>query len=136
MKERVDEMSADDLGSKQEFEPAAIDRPPEFADEALALRFAEQHTGDLRYVAAWGKWLEWTGARWKADDTLHAFDLARAICREASAGCDQPKIASAIASAKNGSCGSISRPRRPPPRRHGRPVGPRCLVAQHPDRHR
>ena len=99
MKERVDEMSADDLGSKQEFEPAAIDRPPEFADEALALRFAEQHTGDLRYVAAWGKWLEWTGARWKADDTLHAFDLARAICREASAACDQGR-ATVLASAK------------------------------------
>ena len=29
-------------------------RPPKFTDEALALRFAELHVDDLRYVAAWG----------------------------------------------------------------------------------
>ena len=32
------------------------------------------------------------------DETLHAFDLARAICREVAAGCEKP--ASAVASAK------------------------------------
>jgi hypothetical protein len=32
-------------------------RPPAFSDEALALRFADLHADDLRYVAAWGKWL-------------------------------------------------------------------------------
>ncbi len=30
---------------------------PAFSDEALALRFAERHADDLRYVAAWGRWL-------------------------------------------------------------------------------
>jgi hypothetical protein len=29
---------------------------PAFSDEALALRFAERHAGELRYVAAWGRW--------------------------------------------------------------------------------
>ena len=38
-----------------------VDRPPAFTDEALALRFADLHQHDLRYVAGWGKWLSWTG---------------------------------------------------------------------------
>ena len=29
-------------------------RPPEFTDEALALRFADQHQDDLRYTSQWG----------------------------------------------------------------------------------
>ena len=75
-------------------------RPPVFSDEALALLFAERHAFDLRFVAAWGKWVSWTGRHWKFDDTIYAFDLARRICREVAAGCNNPKIASAIASAK------------------------------------
>jgi putative DNA primase/helicase len=75
-------------------------RPPVFSDEALALRFAERHAGDLRYVAAWSKWLRWTGAVWQFDDTLGAFDLARIICREAAAECNKGRVAAGIASAK------------------------------------
>ena len=45
-------------------------RPPAFTDEALALCFAEQHVHDLRYVAAWSKWLVWDGKRWGFDETL------------------------------------------------------------------
>lgn len=75
-------------------------RPPAFSDEALALRFSERHADDLRYVAAWGRWLRWDGTCWRFDDSLHAFDLARRICREAAAECNQPKVAVAIASAK------------------------------------
>jgi putative DNA primase/helicase len=42
-------------------------------------------------VPAWAKWLRWDGARWAADDRLGAFDLARAVCREAAAeaACDR-----------------------------------------------
>jgi putative DNA primase/helicase len=75
-------------------------RPPAFSDEALALQFAERHADDLRYVAAWGRWLSWTGTHWRFDDTLQAFDHARIICREAAAACNETKVASAIASAK------------------------------------
>jgi putative DNA primase/helicase len=75
-------------------------RPPAFSDEALALLFAERHAFDLRFVAAWGKWLSWAGDHWRFDDTLHAFDLARRICREVAAGCNKAKVASAIASSK------------------------------------
>ncbi len=71
-----------------------------FSDDALALRFADAHGTELRYVAALNKWLRWDGARWCFDDTLAAFDLARKVCREAAAQCNKPKIASIIASAK------------------------------------
>jgi putative DNA primase/helicase len=47
-------------------------RPPAFADEALALRFADQHAGSLRYVAAWSKWMIWNGQHWSVDRTLRA----------------------------------------------------------------
>ena len=75
-------------------------RPPAFSDEALALRFAQRHAGDLRFVSAWGKWLVWTGDHWRFDDTLHAFDKARRICREAATECNKDKVAAAVASAK------------------------------------
>ena len=76
------------------------DRAPAFSDEALALRFADQHVGDLRYVAAWGRSLIWDGRRWRFDDTWHAFDLARHICREAAAECNMRNVSKALASGK------------------------------------
>jgi putative DNA primase/helicase len=72
----------------------------EFSDDALALRFAEQHQDKLRYVALWGKWMLWDGSHWKSEDTLKAFDLARALCRGASAEVSAKQQAAAIASAK------------------------------------
>lgn len=76
-------------------------RPPEFSDDALALRFSECHGATLRYVAVWGRWLEWRANRWAFDETVAVFDMARAVCRAAAAECNQPKVASAIASAKS-----------------------------------
>jgi putative DNA primase/helicase len=76
-------------------------RPPAFSDDALALRFCDRHEGDLRFVAAWGKWFRWDGARWRQDDTLYAYDLGRLVCREAAAECNGSGNAkAAIASAK------------------------------------
>ena len=75
-------------------------RPPAFSDEALALRFAELHANDLRYVAAWGRWLSWSGTRWQFDDTLGAYDLARKVCRAVAAQCNKQKVAAVLASAK------------------------------------
>jgi putative DNA primase/helicase len=71
---------------------------PPIAEEALALAFADRYEAGLRHVACWSRWLAFDGARWHLDDTLHAFDRARAICREAALECD--KAASAVASAK------------------------------------
>jgi putative DNA primase/helicase len=75
-------------------------RPPAFTDESLALRFAETHAGDLRYVAAWGRWLSFNGVCWRLDDTLLAFDRARKICRQAATECNKAKTSTALASAK------------------------------------
>src|SRR5208337_4593432 len=61
--------------------------PPRFSEEELALRFSRQYEGDLRYVAAWGRWMCWDGTRWGENDTLAAFDRCRSICRRASAEC-------------------------------------------------
>ena len=46
--------------------------PPAYSDEALALRLADLHEDDLRYVAAWSCWLKWDGTRWRKDKTLQA----------------------------------------------------------------
>jgi putative DNA primase/helicase len=75
-------------------------RPPEFSDESLALRFAELHANDLRYVAAWGRWLLWDGIRWQIDNTLAAYNLVRKVCRVAAAQCNKGKVSSVLASAK------------------------------------
>jgi putative DNA primase/helicase len=73
-------------------------RPPAFTDEALALRFASLHADSLRYVAVSGRWFVWSGKQWVADETLQAFNFARVICRQASAECNERKIASVLAS--------------------------------------
>jgi putative DNA primase/helicase len=75
-------------------------RPPEFSDDALALRFANRHAGGLRYVAKWSTWMCWDGTRWQFDDTLDAFNRARVICREVAAGCNKLKLRKELASAK------------------------------------
>jgi putative DNA primase/helicase len=73
---------------------------PEFSEEALALAFAAEHADFLRYVAFWSKWLRYESGRWSEDNTLHTFDLIRRKTRGSAGDCDQPKTATAIASAK------------------------------------
>jgi putative DNA primase/helicase len=81
-------------------EDESPDRAPEFSDEALALRFAELHVDGVRYVALWGKWFLWSGTRWREDMKLRIFYLVRRMCREIARGCENPKTARDIASAK------------------------------------
>lgn len=51
-----------------------------FADDAMARAFTATYP-QLRYVARWGKWMEWTDAGgWVEDDTLKVYDLARKVC--------------------------------------------------------
>jgi putative DNA primase/helicase len=68
------------------------------AEDSIALLFAERHAHELRHVAAMARWLSYDGTRWTFDDTLHAFDRARVICREVATECEKP--ATAVASAK------------------------------------
>jgi putative DNA primase/helicase len=86
------------------FDPKAMARnivsTPEFSEDQLALNFVSAHGDDLRYVAPWSKWFQWTGISWEHEKTLAAFDMARKICREAAAQCNKPSEAKAIAKAK------------------------------------
>ncbi len=66
-------------------EDEADARPPEYSDEALALRFATVSAEALRYIASWGRWYQWSGVVWAPDDTLAAYDLARHECRAGAA---------------------------------------------------
>ena len=82
-------------------ESSDVQRPPEFSDDALASAFALQHEHDMRHVAAWGRWLIYDGMCWHFDETLHAFDLSRNICREAAITCiNKCSVKTALASAK------------------------------------
>ncbi|MCG3206080.1 MAG: hypothetical protein KCHDKBKB_02806 [Elusimicrobia bacterium] len=74
-------------------------RPPGFTDDSLALDFTKCHAGDWRYVAAWGKWLQWDGACWRSEATLRAYDLSRLVCRRAASKCENAKVAAKVASA-------------------------------------
>ncbi len=70
--------------------------PPQFSEEALALRFSRKYEGELRYVAGWGRWMCWDGTRWREDDTLAVFDRCRAICRRASSECGDAQERAAV----------------------------------------
>jgi putative DNA primase/helicase len=82
---------------------AADGMPPRFSDEVLALQFSVAHADKLRYVALWGKWLIWNGSYWRFEETLKAFDHARALCRAAAAEIIDPrmvKVAAGVANAR------------------------------------
>jgi P4 family phage/plasmid primase-like protien len=73
--------------------------PSQGTEDMLAVDFTSRNAEDWRYVAAWGQWLHWDGSRWRVEDTLRAFDLARSVCREAAVRESNPNIAARIACA-------------------------------------
>lgn len=86
------------FGSEARPEDAAI--APAFSEEDLALQFAARHAANARYVAMWNKWLRFDGARWKFDETLATFELARKLCREVASKVNKQKDTKTIASSK------------------------------------
>jgi putative DNA primase/helicase len=54
--------------------------------DGVARVFANRYAGKLRFCHHTVAWFEWTGAHWKQDDTELAFQFARSLGREASAG--------------------------------------------------
>src|SRR5215471_11306022 len=60
---------------------AQIDSP-KLSEDFLALSFTARHARDLRYVAMWGRWLQWDSAIWKVEGTLAAYDLSRQVVRQ------------------------------------------------------
>jgi putative DNA primase/helicase len=64
-------------------QPSPGDEADGGLEDRIALDFSALHVERLRFVATWNKWLEWDGVRWRFEDTLHAFDLSRQLCRNA-----------------------------------------------------
>ena len=97
-------------------------RPLKYSDDSLASRFSDKYAVDLRYTAAWGQWLRWNGAQGERDDTLHVFDMARDVCRQAAVECAKikPRAAKNVASA--GTVAAVERLARAD-RRHAAVVG-------------
>lgn len=83
--------------------------PPRFSEDALALRFSQKYGDDLRYVHVWGKWMSWDHARWAGDSTLHVYDLARGVCRAASAECGDTEKVSALRLASKVTSAAVER---------------------------
>ena len=68
------------------------------SESDLAEWFVERHVDELRYCAAWGKWLRWDGLRWKVEPTLLALDRAHRVARDAATdleGAARAKVANA-----------------------------------------
>jgi putative DNA primase/helicase len=80
--------------------PEAPDSAPLLSEDYLALQFTKAHAETLRYVAPWGKWLIYDGAKWNFDEKLKAFTMARQICRTAAKPINKKKEGKAVASAK------------------------------------
>jgi hypothetical protein len=98
---KADAVIKDAVRDAEEFLPQNSEESPleSFSDDAIALRFAVRHAPALRFVAKWGQWLRHNGAQWQPDDTLHARDLARDVCRLAAAEAG-PRTAVKIKSSK------------------------------------
>ncbi|GHV06141.1 phage protein [Spirochaetia bacterium] len=54
----------------------------QFTDTSNAYRLFNKHNTDIRYNAAWKKWLVWTGNHWQIDDGYLIHDLGLKIIRE------------------------------------------------------
>lgn len=81
--------------------PTADDvMPPQFGDDALALRFSDTFAPSLRFVALWNRWMIWDGSIWRKDDTLRVYDLVRRLMRVVSAEATEPKIRMSLTSGK------------------------------------
>lgn len=58
-------------------------RPQGLSDDALARRFTAANKHHLRYCAEHGRWYNYVAGCWRKDSTLHVFEWAREVCREA-----------------------------------------------------
>lgn len=87
------------LGIDMAEAPDASDAVSWGTEDGLAATFTRRFSKDWRYVAAWGRWLTWTGRRWNEDIVLHVQHLVRGICRSAAARADSPRLKARLASA-------------------------------------
>jgi putative DNA primase/helicase len=70
------------------------------SEAGIAQAFTRKHGDDWRYVAAWGRWLMWSGQQWIAEPTLRVLDLIRSICLETAASIGTPSIKTRLSSVR------------------------------------
>jgi putative DNA primase/helicase len=51
-------------------------------EDEIALEFANRYAGELRYVDAWHRWLQWAGSHWRRIEDLLVFHRVRLVARE------------------------------------------------------
>ena len=73
---------------------------PAASDDFLAVRFAQLHGADWKFVQAWGVWFNWTGCRWARDEVGGAVNAVRLVCRNEAVTIDKPAEARRLASSK------------------------------------
>lgn len=62
-------------GTEQEED---VDSMPDLSHDGLALGLGKTHWNrNARYVATWGKWLQWSGSHWQVDNRLNHMTMAR-----------------------------------------------------------
>ncbi len=54
-------------------------------EDQAAIEFSRLYSGRLRYCHTRGRWFEWSGARWKENQTGIAFNYARELARDLAA---------------------------------------------------
>lgn len=72
---------------------AGLDMLP-FSEDHLAWKLVEDYGENLLHCNEAGGWYEWDDERWAQEKTLRVFDLARGVCRWASAATGATALAS------------------------------------------
>jgi P4 family phage/plasmid primase-like protien len=73
--------------------------PPEFTDDAIALRFSAEFSRALKYVDDWSRWMVWDGRVWKRDNTLRVYDLIRRTIRAIGPESSDDRVRAKLAAA-------------------------------------
>ena len=85
-------------------------------EDGVALAFSHHFGQDVRFCAAWSKWLNWSGKLWEMDGGLHVKHLARLVCCSAAKFTNKPHVRARLTSA--GAFASIERIVRADPQHH------------------
>ncbi|WP_323771981.1 phage/plasmid primase, P4 family [Antarctobacter sp.] len=71
---------------------------PDKSEDAIAESLALQHGSDLKHVAQWRTWFQWTGQVWSRDETGAVREAVRMICRAIASSCERAPEARRISS--------------------------------------
>ncbi len=71
-------------GKTKEKAPTGITPDQDMSEDGVALAFTKQYGDKMRFDHDQGRWFEWSGDRWKPDNTHLAYSYCRRIARELS----------------------------------------------------